>query len=133
MAGTCIIVAHDPWDMQLLSMYAERLGMRLLQAFDGPDAVALARQGRPDVIFVDAELPGSLDCTGIVEALREDPVTCKIPVILTISLSRNPPAAPIHGAIYYLGMPPTYPEFFAAMVEAGICKPDPHGKSWRTR
>jgi len=44
--------------VQILSTYLEREGFEVLAAFDGEQAVALARAERPDLIVLDLMLPG---------------------------------------------------------------------------
>ncbi|SFU88643.1 HD domain-containing phosphohydrolase [Pseudoduganella namucuonensis] len=59
---------------------------RLLYAKDGPRALELARQERPNLILLDVMLPGM---TGheICRALKADPATAAIPVIFATALA----------------------------------------------
>ena len=69
MCKTCIIAEHDPWEIRLLRIYVERLGFRLIQAFDGRDTLRLACAEQPDVIVLDADLPGTPAGADLLAAL----------------------------------------------------------------
>ena len=120
MSKTCIIAEHDPWDIRLLRIYAERFGFRLCQAFDGTDVLRLAHTEQPDVIILDGELPGALRGAVLLQALKADHATRDIPVVLfswfddgmTFGLGVETPIR--------LQKPATYKAFEAAMADAGI-------------
>jgi hypothetical protein len=71
----CLIAEHDPWDIQLLKLYAERLGFGITQSFETQSVVPLARQAHPDVMLLKADLPGTLGCQELLCQLRSDPAT----------------------------------------------------------
>ncbi|WP_439535645.1 response regulator [Methyloversatilis sp.] len=50
----------------------------------GEDALAMARTQRPDLILLDAEMPG-LNGFEVFKALRADPVTAAVPVVFATS------------------------------------------------
>ena len=50
-------------------------------AADGLTALEKARTQHPDIIFLDIRLP-KLDGLGVLEALRQDPSTDRIPVVI---------------------------------------------------
>jgi CheY-like chemotaxis protein len=124
MASTCMIVEHDPWVMRLLAMYGERMGLRLIQVFDGAAALMFAGQESPDVIIVDINLPGSIGYYDVIEALQNNMATRNIPVVIAMPTGRGGAEIQIECVIHHLGMPPTYAEFIAAMAEAGLCESD---------
>ena len=53
----------------------------VVQAETGPEALAQARRERPDVILLDDTMPG-MGGLAVLEALRSDPATAAIPVIV---------------------------------------------------
>ncbi len=57
------------------------LGVEVVQASTGPEAVALAWKERPDLIILDLEMPGmsGAECTRL---LKQDPSCAPIPIIL---------------------------------------------------
>jgi DNA-binding response OmpR family regulator len=50
-------------------------------AMDGKAALACARQRPPDLVLTDASMPG-LDGPGLSRALRSDPVTSHVPILI---------------------------------------------------
>jgi len=117
---TCIIAEHDPWEIRLLRIYVERLGYRPLQAFDGGDVLRLARIEQPDVIILDADLPGAPASVDLLAALRADRRTGHIPVIwFSWRDGADEPAAALRPD-GYLKKPPTYETFAAVLAQAGV-------------
>jgi DNA-binding response OmpR family regulator len=55
---TVLVVDDEPTIVEVVSRYLERAGYRTEQARDGPEAVAVARACRPDLIVLDVMLPG---------------------------------------------------------------------------
>ena len=53
----------------------------IIEAADGTTALELARQQRPDLLVLDWMMPG-LNGIDVVQALRQDPVTAHIPIIM---------------------------------------------------
>jgi DNA-binding response OmpR family regulator len=56
-------------------------GFDVLDTGDGAQAVELARQEHPDVIFLDLLMPG-IDGWEVLRRLKEDDGTARIPVVL---------------------------------------------------
>jgi DNA-binding response OmpR family regulator len=54
---------------------------RIVEAADGPAALDLARQEHPDVVVLDWMMPG-LSGIEVATALRQDPSTATIPIIM---------------------------------------------------
>jgi DNA-binding response OmpR family regulator len=53
----------------------------IIEAVDGTSALELARLQRPDLLVLDWMMPG-LNGIDVVQALRQDPVTAHIPIIM---------------------------------------------------
>jgi CheY-like chemotaxis protein len=71
-------------DASVAHMYRLKLeldGYTVDVAGDGLVALEKARAQRPDIIFLDIRLP-KLDGMGVLEALRKDPSTEHIPVVI---------------------------------------------------
>jgi len=86
-AETVLIVDDEPDIVRLLEVALRSEGFRLLSAFDGESALALARAERPDLILLDWRLPrqSGLD---VCRALRAeaDPRLRDVPVVLLTAL-----------------------------------------------
>ncbi|WP_451984568.1 response regulator [Azospirillum endophyticum] len=80
--GETIVLADDNADMR---GYVERLltgaGYRVVAVGDGRAAVAAVRSVRPDLVLSDVMMP-HLDGFGVIDALRRDPDTRELPIIL---------------------------------------------------
>ena len=78
-------------DASIAEMYKFKLeldGYRVDLAGDGELALEMARSSLPDIIFLDIRLP-KLDGLGVLEALRADPLTSTVPVVILSSHSEK--------------------------------------------
>jgi CheY-like chemotaxis protein len=79
-------------DSKFLKITAERLltksGFIVVTAQDGEEALRIVRETPPDVVLLDMLLP-KLGGQQVLMALKEDPVTAGIPVIILSSLSQQ--------------------------------------------
>lgn len=103
-----ILLAEDEEDIQrLASICLRRSGeWEVTLAGDGEEALALAREARPDVILLDVMMP-KLDGFAVCERLKADPTTRNIHVIfLTASAQEAQTQRGLAmGAIGYLHKP----------------------------
>jgi CheY-like chemotaxis protein len=53
---------------------------------DGTEALTRARAERPDLILMDLRVPG-LDAPGFVRAMKQDPATAAIPIIVVSGMT----------------------------------------------
>ena len=83
---TIMIVEDNKVIMTMLTTVLTREGYRIIQANDGMDAYKAAVADPPHVILSDKEIP-KLDGYGLFEALRNQPETRHIPVILLTGAS----------------------------------------------
>ncbi len=77
-----ILIAEDSATIRRL--VAARLaadGYDVVEAADGEEALDLARSNRPDLLILDKVMP-KLDGFEVVRALREDPATRKVPIVM---------------------------------------------------
>lgn len=75
---TILVVDDDKKIVQLVSLYLKREGYRVLPAFDGQEALELARSKQPDLIVLDLFLP-ELDGTDVCRLLRTE---SRVPIIM---------------------------------------------------
>ncbi len=87
--GTILIIDDDPTSRDLLSRVLAKENFTPETAPSGADGVRLARELRPVAITLDVMMP-SMDGWSVLSALKADPETCNIPVIMvTIIDNRN--------------------------------------------
>lgn len=80
-----IMLADDELDIRtVLRILLENPDTQILEASNGTDALAMARQRSPDLIVLDWMMPG-LDGFEVLQALRGDPETAAIPIIMLSS------------------------------------------------
>jgi len=79
MAGKRVLVVDDDAKtVELVKLYLKRDGYRVLTAYDGIEALRLAREGNPDIIVLDLMLPG-MDGLEVCRTLRSE---SDIPIIM---------------------------------------------------
>ncbi len=79
MAGKRILVVDDDAKtVELVKLYLSRDGYKVLTAYDGIEALRLARESRPDLIVLDLMLPG-LDGLQVCRTLRGE---SDVPIIM---------------------------------------------------
>ena len=83
-----LIVEDNEKNMKLVRDVLQFKGYQTLEAATGTEGLRLAREGRPDLVLMDIQLP-DIDGITALERLRADPQTQKIPVV-AVSASAMP-------------------------------------------
>jgi two-component system alkaline phosphatase synthesis response regulator PhoP len=78
---TILVVDDEPGIVAIARDYLDRAGFRVISAGDGVTALRLARTERPSLLVLDLMLPG-MDGLDVARALREDPATRALPIIM---------------------------------------------------
>jgi two-component system cell cycle response regulator DivK len=101
-----LYVEDNEYNRKIVRQLLSRTSYRLVEAADGERALDLVREERPDLVLMDVQLPrmSGLDAT---RALRADPATADLPVIVVTSfaLSGDDQRAMAAGASAYLAKP----------------------------
>ena len=84
-APVVMVVDDDAQARNLLCATLQRDGYRVLEAENGEEALALAREWRPDAITLDIMMP-RMDGWAVLIALKSDPGLSDIPVIIVTIL-----------------------------------------------
>jgi CheY-like chemotaxis protein len=83
--GTKILIIDDsPTVIFAFKKILQHSGLSLLDALDAEKGIALVREHKPDLIFLDIVLPG-MNGFAALRALRRDPTTQAIPIIMISS------------------------------------------------
>jgi two-component system, cell cycle response regulator DivK len=78
--ATVLVVDDHPTNLELAAAMLELSGLRVLCASTAEQALAMAREARPDVVLMDVQLP-LVDGLQATRWLKVDPVTADIPVV----------------------------------------------------
>jgi len=111
--ATVLIIDDDASAREILSHHLAKEGCRLLTAASGPEGLAVARQHRPAVIALDVMMPG-MDGWAVLTALKADPATAGIPVIVTTIVDNSSLGFAL-GAADYFTKPLDWPRFSAVV------------------
>jgi len=102
--GLKMLVVEDDHDVaQLIRLHLSGEGREILIAQRGDEAVEIARRERPDLITLDVLLPDT-DGFAVLEALKTDPATREIPVIIISVFSDRDECLRL-GAVDYVTKP----------------------------
>ncbi|MGP0021264.1 MAG: response regulator [Candidatus Sulfotelmatobacter sp.] len=86
---TKILLVDDSKFLRLATERAlARAGYEVSTAADGEDALVIAREKHPDLILLDMLLP-KMTGPDVLKALKSDPVTVGIPVVIFTGLSHR--------------------------------------------
>ena len=84
--GATILIAEDDRDIRgVLRLYLESEGLEVIEAEDGEQALALARERSPDMAILDVMMPG-LDGYALTRALRG---ISDLPILILSAKSRD--------------------------------------------
>ena len=76
-----MIVDDSPTEVHVMKTALEKHGFETMSAGDGSECLNLAREIRPDLIFMDVVMPG-VNGFQATRALTRDPQTKSIPVVM---------------------------------------------------
>lgn len=116
-----VLIVDD--NRELLDLITESLTLlgdyTVLTADNGADGLARAVEMRPDCMVIDIKMPG-LDGYQLVRALRGDPATAALPLVILTALTQDHYrfAGLLAGADQYLTKPITPPDLVAAIQGA---------------
>ena len=101
--GTVLVIEDDPPSAELLAVYLEGAGYRVVVARDGAAGLELAQQLLPRVVILDILLP-DVDGWELLASLKRDPATAALPVVVVSMLDERSKGLAL-GASGYLVKP----------------------------
>jgi two-component system cell cycle response regulator DivK len=120
-----LIVEDNPANMKLAVFLLQSAGHTVLSATDAEAGMTLAREGHPDLILMDIQLPG-IDGLEATAQLRRDDATRAIPVIALTALAMKGDEERIRaaGCDGYIAKPMRYQEFLTT-IAAQLARHEP--------
>jgi signal transduction histidine kinase/CheY-like chemotaxis protein len=113
---TVVVVEDDPRSFDLLRVYLEAAGARVVSARDGREGLDTVRRLSPAGVILDILLPG-IDGWEVLAQLKADPGTAPIPVVVVSMLDERGRGFAL-GAAEYLVKPVGKEELLAALYRA---------------
>jgi CheY-like chemotaxis protein len=120
---TVLVCDDEPIVRILVRATLDREKYTVVVARDGHEALALARSGQPDLIMLDVVMPGRSG-HNVLDALRRDPATATIPIIVLTGWAPATAGAEVlrAGADRYLTKPFS-PHTLACLVDELLSDP----------
>jgi DNA-binding response OmpR family regulator/DNA-binding CsgD family transcriptional regulator len=105
-AGRVLIVDDVPDNLAVLHDALDESGYTVLVATDGPSAIARAAQAQPDIVLLDALMPG-MDGFEVARRMKADQATAPIPIVFMTALTdtEHVLAAFAAGGVDYVAKP----------------------------
>jgi CheY-like chemotaxis protein len=117
-----VLVADDePLTAEMMALMLTFRGYEVVCAADGAEALARARETKPDVILLDVIMP-EMEGLAVTRALRDDPELRTRPVVLFSSADESEVEWREAGADLFVQKPidiRTLPELVASLLRAG--------------
>jgi CheY-like chemotaxis protein len=88
MTQKILLVEDSRYQRMASKRVLAEAGFDVVEASDGEQALRQAQENPPDLIILDILLP-RLGGEQVLQALRQDPATARIPVIVVSSLSQS--------------------------------------------
>ncbi len=125
-----LLIDDDPTTRNLISHFLRKESFLVEKAAGGSDGLARAKSGRPDLLIVDAAVPG-VNGLELLSLLKKDPETAAIPVLMLSSLDEEEAVAQSleAGANYILK--PFSPRILVAKVKKILRDAYPHAVDHR--
>ena len=116
--GEVVLIVDDvPDNLAVLHDALDEAGYTVLVALDGPTALARAAQARPDIVLLDAVMPG-MDGFEVARHLKAEAATRDIPIVFMTGLTETEHvvAAFSAGGCDYVTKPIRVPEVLARIA-----------------
>jgi CheY-like chemotaxis protein/Tfp pilus assembly protein PilZ len=87
MAGKILLVDDVPLFLEIQKGYLKTAPIAVITATNGAEALNIARQQRPDLVFMDLHMP-VMDGAESCRLMRQDPALAKVPIIMVTAAGK---------------------------------------------
>ena len=112
MAAHVLLIEDEPNIAEAIRFLLSRDGLRVSHAAEGAAALVLMRQDPPDLVILDHMLPG-MSGLEVLTALRADPASRDLPVMMLTARGRDREMAEQAGADRFMTKPFSNAEILA--------------------
>jgi CheY-like chemotaxis protein len=81
-----LVVDDNRENLELLEAYLEDIECRTIAAYDGPEALEIVKNDKPDLILLDIMMP-KMSGFEVCRRVKNDPATNHIPIIMVTALN----------------------------------------------
>jgi two-component system alkaline phosphatase synthesis response regulator PhoP len=81
-----LVVDDNRENLELLEAYLEDIDCRAIPASDGPEALEIVKNDKPDLILLDFMMP-KMSGFEVCRRVKNDPATSHIPIIMVTALN----------------------------------------------
>ena len=121
--GNVVVIEDDRPSLALLSAYLTGAALTVTEARDGQSGLDAVRRARPVAVLLDIRLPG-IDGWTVLQALKSDPETRDVPVIVVSIVDERARGAAL-GAAGYLVKPVSRGALLNALTAVGALDRSP--------
>jgi CheY-like chemotaxis protein len=118
LVGQVVVIEDDRPSLELLMVYLSGMAGDITVARDGPSGLETVRRLHPDVVLLDIRLPG-IDGWAVLEALKADPDTRDIPVVVASIVDERARGVAL-GAAAYLVKPISRDDLRSALTTVTV-------------
>ncbi|MDH7487189.1 MAG: response regulator [Anaerolineae bacterium] len=91
--GTVLVIDDDPDFSEVVRIALQSDGFRVLTAADGEQGLALMREQKPDLVFLDIIMVVPTEGVYVSEVMAADPELRDVPLVIVSSIIDSPYAA----------------------------------------
>jgi signal transduction histidine kinase/DNA-binding response OmpR family regulator/HAMP domain-containing protein len=122
--NTVVVIDDDPQVRELMERFLGKEGYAVCGAPTGEEGLRLVRRLRPRAVTLDVMMPGGLDGWGVLAALKSDPATAGIPVIMSTIVDDKSRGFAL-GATDYITKPIDWGRLSTVLHGLGASRSDP--------
>jgi CheY-like chemotaxis protein len=114
-----VVIEDDRRSLELLTLHLESAGVRVASARDGSAGLQEVRRRHPAAVVLDIRLPGGMDGWDVLAAIKADPTTARVPVVVVSMVDERGRGFAL-GAADYLVKPVSREDVVAALTSVNV-------------